>query len=359
MTIEDKNIVWLDLFPFLSYQKKIKLLSLFDVNLDIKKVFLLKPKFREVLTQEEFTKMSALLDDNYLNTQIQRFEKDNIQIITIYNEKYPALLKEIDSPPLCLYCKGNLQLLNTTAISVVGTRKPTDYGTVVTKQFVKELANCGVTIVSGMAVGIDTIAHKTALEENGNTIAVLAGGLNHIYPSINIGLSRKIAENNLLITETSPDISAQNYYFPLRNRIIAGISKGVLVPEAGEKSGSLITINYAIDYNREIFAVPGKINSPMSEGVNKIINDFPPSFTISPEKILDFLQIKKENLKNSSVQLDLNEQIILNYISADKHTFQEIADHTKLPANQLNAILLELEMNGIVTKLANNSYIKI
>ncbi len=358
MTVEDKNIVWLDLFPFLSYQKKIKLLTLFDVDLDLKKVFLVKPAFREVLTQEEFSKMSKLLDDNYLNSQIARFEKDNIEMITIHNEKYPSLLKEIDSPPLCLYCKGNTQLLNTTSIAVVGTRKPTDYGIVTTKEFVKELARAGVTIVSGMAVGVDTIAHKTALEENGNTIAVLAGGLYHIYPSINIGLARKIVENNLIITETSPDISAQTYYFPLRNRIIAGLTKGTLVTEAGEKSGSLITINRAIDYNREIFVVPGRIDSPNSKGTNNIITEYPPTFTTSANKILDFLQIKKENLKNSFVQLDLNEQIILNYITAEKKTFQEILDHTKLKPNDLNAILLELEMNGVITKLANNSYIK-
>ncbi len=357
MTNEDKNIIWLDLFPFLSYQKKVKLLSLFDVSLDIKKVFLLKPAFREVLTQEEFKKMSALLDDNYLNSQIERFERSKIEMITINNDKYPSQLKEIDSPPLCLYCLGNTQLLNTLSIAFVGTRKPTDYGIVTTKQFVKELVKYNITIISGLAVGVDTTAHKTALEEGGNTIAVLAGGLYHIYPVMNLGLARKIAENNLLITETSPDVSAQSYYFPLRNRIIAGLSKGVVITEAGEKSGALITTNYAIDYGREIFAVPGKINSPASAGVNKLIDEYPPAFTINPDKILDFLHINKENFENSSVQLDLNAQNIIDYIKAEKKTFQEIADYTKLPVNELNALLLELEMNGIITKLANNSYI--
>ncbi len=358
MTIEERNIIWLDLFSFLGYQKKIKILSLFDKNQDIKKYFLSNIKLKEILTDSEFIQMSNFLDDNYLDAQIEKFIKNGISMITLSNPNYPALLKEIDTPPLCLYCKGNLQLLNSICIGIVGTRKPSDYGIVVTKQFSKELASCGVTIVSGLAVGVDTIAHKAALDENGSTIAVLAGGLFHIYPSINIGLARKLEENNLIISENTPDAMPQTYYFPMRNRIIAGLSKGVLITEAGEKSGSLITANYALDYNREIFVVPGRINSPTSAGTNNFINEYLTSFTLNSQKILDFLHLTKENQKNSAVQLDIREQIIINYIAAEQRTFQEICDYTHLPVNELNATLLNLEMEGLITKLANNSYIK-
>lgn len=358
MTIEERNIIWLDLFSSLGYQKKVKILSLFDKNEDIKKSFLSNPKLQEILTSSEFAQMSKLLDNAYLDAQIERFAKNGIVMITQSNPNYPQLLKEIDSPPLCLYCKGNLQLLNSICIGIVGTRKPSDYGIVVTKQFAKELASSGVTVVSGLAVGVDTIAHKAAVEENGSTIAVLAGGLFHIYPAVNIGLARTLAENNLIISENTPDAQPQTYYFPMRNRIIAGLSKGVLITEAGEKSGSLITANYALDYNREIFVVPGKINSPTSVGTNNFINEYSTSFTINSQKILEFLHLTKEKQKNSAIQLDFNEQIVIDYIMAEKKTFQEIADHTHLPANELNAILLNLEMQGLITKLANNSYIK-
>lgn len=358
MTIEDKNIIWLDLFYFLGYQKKVKILSLFNSNQDIRKFFMQKPELKEILTAEEFAKMSSMLEEHILENKLQKYVNDGIQMITLHNPNYPQLLKEIDTPPLCLYCKGNLQLLNSVCVGVVGTRKPTDYGNIITKQFAKELASCGITIVSGLAVGVDSIAHRAALEENGATIAVLAGGLYHIYPTLNISLARTIAENNLLVSEVNPEIVAQTFNFPIRNRIVAGLSRAVLVTQAGEKSGSLITTNYAIDYNREIFAIPGNINSPMSAGTNNLINEFSTCFTTTPDKILEFLQINKEKQKNPSVQLDFQEQIIINYILAEKKSFQQILEHTKLKPNELNTILLKLEMEGLITKLANNSYIK-
>ena len=232
MTIDDRNIIWLDLFPFLTYQKKKKILELFSKGQDIKSSFLSNKYIREILTDDEISKMSNMLDNQILDRYIERFNSDNIIMITINDPKYPKLLLETASPPLCLYCKGNIQLLNTTSIAVVGTRRPSDYGIVTTKQFVKELVQNDVTIVSGLAVGIDTIAHKTALENQGKTIAVLAGGLYHIYPAVNQSLARKMIENNLILSENSPNISPTTYYFPIRNRIIAGLSSGVLIPEA-------------------------------------------------------------------------------------------------------------------------------
>lgn len=357
MTIDDRNIIWLDLFPFLTYQKKKKILELFSKGQDIKSSFLSNKYIREILTDDEISKMSNMLDNQILDRYIERFNSDNIIMITINDPKYPKLLLETASPPLCLYCKGNIQLLNTTSIAVVGTRRPSDYGIVTTKQFVKELVQNDVTIVSGLAVGIDTIAHKTALENQGKTIAVLAGGLYHIYPAVNQSLARKMIENNLILSENSPNISPTTYYFPIRNRIIAGLSSGVLIPEASEKSGSLHTAKYADDFNREVYAIPGKITSEMSKGTNMLIKELKAHITLSPDFILEALHIDKNN-KNFDIQLDILDQSILNYIQTEKKTFQEIADFIHLPASELNSVLLELEMNGLVTKLANNSYIK-
>lgn len=359
MTIDERNIIWLDLFPNLAYSKKKKLLEITPKGQDIKQKFLANLAYKEVLNENEFKKMSPLLDDKFLDAKIAEFERNNIQMITIDNPAYPTMLANIADPPLCLYCRGNIQLLNTLCVSIVGTRKPSEYGIITTKQFAKEFVENDITIVSGMAVGVDTLAHKTAIENAGKTIAVLAGGLYHIYPAVNYQLSKTIAENNLILSENSPDVAPLAYQFPIRNRIIAGLSKAVLVTEAGEKSGSLHTINYAIDYGRDIFAIPGRINSPNSAGTNKIIKEFSGSIALSPDDILAALNIKKqENSKITSIQLDLNEQIILNYITAEKKTFQEIADHTGMPVSELNATLLNLEVEGLITKLANNSYIK-
>lgn len=359
MTVDERNIIWLSMFEFLSYQKKIDLLKLTEKGTDIRKDFIKNEKYSNVLDSSDINRMSLCLADNFFDRKYEEFTRDGVKLVTFYSPEYPYLLKEIPSAPLLLFCKGNLQLLNSYCVGVVGSRKASEYGLVVTRQFVKTLVDNDITIVSGMATGIDTIAHKTALENGGNTIAVLAGGFNNIYPKINTNLSKQIAESNLLITENPPDTPSLNYLFPIRNRIIAGLSHGVLVTEAGENSGSLHTVNYAVEFNREVFAVPGRINSAYSMGTNRIIKEMQASCTTCVGDILNSLKIeKKEKTKNSSIQLDMQSQIVLNYIQTEKKSFQELCDLTGISARELNALLVKLELTGMVTKLANNSYIK-
>lgn len=357
MTIDDKNVLWLDLFESLAYNKKLKLLELNGKGRDIRQNFLSNSYFKEVLSNDEFNKMALCLHESYLEKALLEYQNKNVQTVTFYDEKYPYILKEISSPPLCLYLKGNIQLLNTFCLAVVGTRRPSEYGIVVTKQFVKTLAKAGVTIVSGLASGIDTIAHKTTIENNGSTIAVLAGGFDYIYPASNYALAKQITENNLLITEYPPKVKPLSYHFPIRNRIIAGLSKGVFIPEAGEKSGSLHTVNYAIEYNRDLFVVPGRINSEMSKGSNEIIKQYNNAIVLTPEDILENFNLSIKDDKHDVIQIDLEVQNILNFIQTDKKTFQQILDYTKMNVQDLNSILLELEMSGLILKLANNSYI--
>lgn len=356
MTIEDKNILWLDLFENLAYGKKIKLLSCVGKGECLRANFLKSQEIKDILTSEEYNKMALCLSDEFLNRFLSKYEKDKVEIITFNNPNYPYILKEISTPPLCLYCKGNIELLNSFCIGVVGTRKPTDYGIQVAKQYCKELARANVTIVSGLAVGVDAVSHKTALENNGKTIAVLAGGLNNIYPTTNLALASKIIEDGLLISEYPPDTKPQSYYFPIRNRIIAGLSKGVLVPEMGEKSGSMHTINYALEFNRDIYVVPGKINSPMSKGTNQLIKSLQGVITTEPNDILETYSLNKEN-QTQSKQLDMTAEMIINFIQSEKRSFQEISEYTKLNANELNIILMSLEIEGLIVKLANNHYI--
>ncbi len=357
MTNNEKNILWLDLFSSLGYAKKKKLLDCTENGADIKQSFLCNPKYKEILTAEEYNKMAQCLDETKFLNLIESFASEGIEFVTIYDNRYPKQLLEIDTPPLCLYCKGNLQLLSSSCVSIVGSRKPTDYGVVTTKEYAKELSIAGITIVSGMAVGVDSLAHRTVLENDGATIAVLAGGLHNIYPSTNIALYRQLTESNLVITESSPNVQPIAYLFLARNRIIAGLSKATIVTEAAEKSGSLTTCRDAYEFHRKVFAVPGKINAPYSKGCNKLIKEKTAQITLEPADVLSSLGVNAEKLKMGSIQLDIKQQIVIDYIKFEKKTFQEIADHTHLLPSELNSILLELELDGLVYKLANNSYI--
>ncbi|MFH1412752.1 MAG: DNA-processing protein DprA [bacterium] len=199
----------------------------------------------------------------------------NDGVIKFNDSNYPALLKQIHDPPHILYCRGilNPQLTKFT-LAVVGSRKHSPYGHQVIRKLVSELSKLGITIVSGLAFGLDALAHQTALDYHGKTIAVLGSGLDdyNIYPSENLQLAHQIIANNgCLISEYAPGTGAQKYHFPMRNRIISGMSLGTLVIEAAERSGSLITARYALEQNREVMAIPGRIDSSTSKGTNNLI----------------------------------------------------------------------------------------
>jgi len=205
--------------------------------------------------------------------EMEKLLRENIDLITIQDKNYPKLLKEIYAPPALLYIKGNLEPNDKISIGIVGTRNPSSYGNQITPLITKDLSNFGLTIISGLAKGIDTLAHQATLNANGRTIAVLGTGIDKksIYPAINIQLAEEITHKGALISEfpigTQP--AAQN--FPQRNRIISGLSLGVLVIEASEKSGSLITARNALEQNRDVFAIPGNVFSINSLGPNKLI----------------------------------------------------------------------------------------
>ena len=197
-----------------------------------------------------------------------------IEEIFIENKEYPEQLRNIYDPPLKLYVLGNKQILNQKGIAIVGTRKATEYGKKVAFQFAKELCKKGINIISGLALGIDTYAHMGALQPEctGKTIAVLGSGLDEIYPKENIDLAKQIIKSGgCIISEYSIGTKPEKLNFPQRNRIISGLSEGVLVVEAGEKSGSLITADFALEQGREVFAVPGNISSNVSIGTNNLI----------------------------------------------------------------------------------------
>lgn len=207
-----------------------------------------------------------------IEERINHYHSSNIHTITYFDDDYPALLKEIYDPPWVLYGKGNIDLLKKSQkLAIVGSRQPTDYGEKAIKAILPKLVEKEFVICSGLAAGIDTIAHESAIKLGGSTIAVIAGGLFHIYPKQNRSLALEMMRNHLVLSEYPPDTKPFKWHFPMRNRIISGMSRGTLIVEAKKNSGSLITANYAVQEGREVFALPGNIFSLNSVGTNELI----------------------------------------------------------------------------------------
>ncbi|MBC2128418.1 DNA-processing protein DprA [Listeria marthii] len=228
-------------------------------------------------------------------TEIETAEKffyEDITPVWILDDHYPALLREIYEAPPILFCKGNIDLLQKQAIAIVGTRQMSEYGRKACRKIASELSEHQLTIVSGMAIGIDTTAHKAALQKDGATIAVLGSGVNNIYPLKNQLLANDIARDGLLLSEYLPDEEARRWHFPERNRIISGLSIGTVIIEAAERSGSLITADMALEQNRQVFAVPGNIFIDTWKGTNYLIQEGAKLVMNANNIIEEFFQIK-------------------------------------------------------------------
>lgn len=292
----------------------------------------------------------------------EKLDKENIKVILQDNAQYPSLLKEIHQPPFFLYAKGQLIKEDDNAIAVVGARQITQYGQQATYDLVLPLSQNGITIVSGLARGVDTLAHKSALDANGRTIAVLGSGIDRqsIYPSENRYLADKIIEQGAILSEYPIGTLALPYHFPARNRIISGISKGVLVIESKEKSGTLLTAKHALEQNRDIFAIPGSIYSQYSKGTNALIKLGAKLVTCSGD-ILDELNIASVQslpLKNTDETIfDPKEKIIFKSLSKEPTHIDKIIELTKLDTPDALSILALMEIKGLVRNLGGMNYI--
>ena len=356
----DKAVIFLDSFDFATYRKKQLFFDLIkkpENIFDISQIKLLKSKITEIFSEEEYSILINAIASHNETLIDKNFEKLKIKAISIYSSEYPQTLKNIDTPPFVIYYKGDLSLLNSKCFAIVGSRNITNYGKQATEKFARDLTQSGFTIVSGLASGVDTVAHSTTLIEKGKTIAVLAGGLDEIYPATNTNLARDIVEKGgLLITETRPYKRTESYMFPIRNRIIAGLSCGVLVTEAQEKSGVIHTKNYALDYGKEVFAVPGSIFSASSVGANNMIINGQAKAVGCIQDILDEYNLKFTPKTQKFENFSINETMIIQVLKSGPKAFQEIVDLTKLEVKTLNTLLTTLLIRGIIKKLAGNVY---
>ena len=289
-----------------------------------------------------------------------RLEKSGIKVLTVFDDDYPLSLREIHGAPMIIYYKGVLDFeVLRNCFGVVGTRKPTGYGRVVTEKLTRELVESGLTIVSGLARGVDTVAHIATIEAGGKTLAVLGGGLSKIFPSENIRLAERIASGfGAILTEFPPDYPHLSGNFPARNRIIAGLSKGVLVTEAAEDSGSLITARLAIEQGREVFAVPGPITSSLSEGTSVLLKDGA-KLVSSVADILEELGMKNTStVKVVDLNLSREENEILELIRDEGKHVDVIARSLKRQVADVSGTLLKLEILGVVRNLGAGNYVR-
>lgn len=312
----------------------------------------LKPEQADLLLNEEKLGESEEI--------LKLAEMEEIRVIPVDDEEYPELLRYIHDPPLVLYVKGVIP--KGISLGVVGSRKATGYGMNTAFRLASDLAAEGCVIVSGMARGIDTAAHSGALHAGGQTIAVLGCGPDQAYPPENRGLMERIAKSGAVISEYPPGVKPQTYHFPVRNRIISGICIGVLVVEAGQKSGSLITAQAALDQGREVFAVPGNINHYNSLGTNRLIREGA-KLVLSAEDILEeipwslsALPMHEQRAVPRAESLTREESLILQSLKNEDLYHDQIADKTGVPDSALYAALLQLEIKGLIRKDLTGRY---
>lgn len=301
--------------------------------------------------------------DESIEKELESIEKNDVAVITIFDEKYPRLLRDIFDAPYMIYVRGALSPQDELAVGIVGTRKPTRYGVETARRFAKYLVEQGITIVSGMAQGIDGNAQDAALESGGRTIAVLGSGVDIVYPGINRGLYGSIVERGAILSEFPMGTKPSPYNFPKRNRIISGLSRAVVVVEGKLDSGAMITANYAMDQGRGIFAVPGPIDRETSQGPIALIRSGATA-VFEPSQIVEELGVPELSKELRRRALDIAEsltgssKILFDIVGYEQKHIDEIAREAKLETQYALSALFELELRELVKRLPGTHFVR-
>ncbi len=359
MKEKDLFLLYLDSIA-VSYKAMVFLIEKYDKVKDLNELIKKEDEILKVVSEKHFNLIkSAILSKKHVKSA-EILEKYNIKAVFYYNNDYPKSLLNLTNKPLILYYKGDKTLLNKNSIAIVGTRKPTNYGREVTKHFSSKLSKAGLVTVSGLAYGLDMEVAQSTLNVKGKTIAVLGGGLDKIYPSQNTFLAEQIVNSGgLLLSLYPPHRSPTKYSFLERNRIISGLSLGTIIIEAGESSGTLNTASHTIEQGRELFVVPANIFSEASKGSNRLIEELPETFTVSPERVLKVLNISNNNdtgysKKEASISEEM--KVIVNLLYEGEKDFETILEQTKFNSKSLISLLTMMEINGLIKKLPGNFY---
>jgi DNA processing protein len=300
--------------------------------------------------------------------ELKRIAEFGCQIVTQADEEYPPMLREIYDPPIVLYVKGRLSSKDKNSVALVGSRQTTHYGIEVARKLGYQLAYVGVTVVSGGARGIDTAAHQGALSAKGRTVCVLGTGINIVFPSENAELFERVAANGAVITQYPFNRNADKQSFAIRNRIVAGMTLGTVVVEANLTSGALITANFAIEYGRQVFAVPGRIDSPRSKGCHDLIKKGAKLCEGAEDILSEFEYLFPASNRPPSpgetgvlpaLELGENEQKVLALLTQEETHMDEVIRHSALPASAVSVALLSLEMKRLVRQLPGRMFARI
>lgn len=300
--------------------------------------------------------------------ELEFCQKQGIRLISYLDEAYPQKLKFLKHAPLLLFVKGQIDFNAQPNIAIVGTRKCTDYGRSQAQEIAAYFAQRGINVVSGLAYGIDIAAHRASLAEGGITTAVLGHGLAHLYPAAHRQKATQMLERGGLLTEFYSQVKPEAVNFPARNRIISGMSDAVIVVEAAETGGALITAQFAFEQNREVYAVPGRIGDPYSAGCNRLIGEQQARLLSHPQEVLDDLQIQWQPLAEpasaAAEQLSLDfgkdlsehEHKVLSFLHRGEALVDQISLHTAIPMHELNALLLNMEFKGLLQQAPGKKF---
>ncbi|OQY37259.1 MAG: DNA-protecting protein DprA [Chloroflexota bacterium] len=310
------------------------------------------------LSSKLIARLLQVRADVSLEQVLQNIHRQKITALTWEDETYPARLKEIPQSPPVLYVRGELKMEDEWAVAIVGTRRFTSYGGQVAERVAGMLARNGVTIVSGLARGVDAIAHRAALEAGGRTVAVLGNGVDRIYPPEHRTLAQEIAQHGAIVSDYPLGTPPDGSNFPPRNRIISGLSKAVIVVEASQRSGALITANYAVEQGREVFAVPGNIYAPQSTGTNRLIKKGAHPL-LDPQDVLELLdmtQITEQKTARVVLPSNSTEATLFEVLDMESLHVDEISAKSNLPVEEVTSTLALMELKGMVRKLGGMKY---
>ena len=315
----------------------------------------------ESIHQALAKKIVTFKETSFAEKQINQAEKGDIHLISYWDSAYPDPLKDIYNPPVLLYAKGNLELLSADGVAVVGTRRASSYGRIIAEKLSRELSELGVTIFSGMAKGIDTYAHRGALQGKGRTVAVLGCGVNVVYPAVNRELYQKIVREGLILSEFPINTEPSPPFFPRRNRIVSGLSAGTIVVEAGQKSGALITAYLALEQNKEVFAVPGPINSAGSHGPHRLLKEGAKLVEDIGDilaELKQFNHLEKGKQKPQNPHLSGSEKILWNLLAQEPMHIDLLSEKAEMSMSETLATLLSMELKQNVRKLSGMMYVR-
>ena len=352
-TKEEKCLLWLDSFSKLEYKHKSYLFKAISISNEIKsEIKNQKDYITANMGDGEYNTIYNSANQVYFDFVLDNLERRGIKAITILSKDYPEDLKSTEIPPLVLYAKGDISLLKQEKLAIVGSRRSLPLSIGIAKNYAKGLSEAGYTLVTGIAEGVDSAVLESTLNAKGKVISVIASGFDNLYPKSNQSLLDKVVENGLALSEHPPEVKSQPYFFPVRNRIIAGLSKGVIIISAGKRSGTFYTAEYAEEYGKDVFAVPYNVGIESGAGCNELIKRGA-ILTDDYTDVLDFYGVEKQEKK---VALTTEESAIVECLKDGEMHVEKICDKLSKKIFEITPQLSILEIKGVVIKSGNNKY---